>query len=147
MEAEGPITCLAASVRLRSIGPLLLLSDQVMYHGSRTMPGLPEVPTRTCERTSTVNMTCPGLSPQTLEETQSDRLLLIRTRRESRSRLSKLPHVSPTSAHPQSHNSDKPVKVIDLQDTKKIVLLEGHSRGVRRAAWHPSGTLLVRLDP
>lgn len=41
-------------------------------------------------------------------------------------------------------NSDKAVKVIDLLDTKKIILLEGHSRGVRRAAWHPSGTLLVR---
>lgn len=43
-------------------------------------------------------------------------------------------------------NSDKAVKVIDLQDTKKIVLLEGHERGVRRAIWHPSGTLLVRLN-
>lgn len=42
-------------------------------------------------------------------------------------------------------DSDKAVKVIDLQDTKKIVLLEGHSKGVRRATWHPSGTLLVRL--
>jgi WD40 repeat protein len=147
MEAEGPITCLAASVRPGSIVSLLFVSDWFVYRASRTMPGLPEAPTRTCERTSRVNMTCPGLSPQTLEEMLSDRPLLIRTRRESRSHLSALPHMSPTSAHPQPCNSDKPVKVIDLQDTKKIVLLEGHSRGVRRAAWHPSGTLLVRLNP
>ncbi|KAF9653225.1 WD40 repeat-like protein, partial [Thelephora ganbajun] len=40
-------------------------------------------------------------------------------------------------------SDDKAVKVIDLKDTKGIVLLEGHSRGVRRAAWHPSGILLA----
>ena len=57
------------------------------------------------------------------------------------------PYMTPTGTYPRPRNSDKAVKVIDLRDTKKIVVLEGHSRGVRRAAWHPSGALLVRLSP
>ncbi|KAH9935365.1 uncharacterized protein B0H18DRAFT_975539 [Fomitopsis serialis] len=34
------------------------------------------------------------------------------------------------------------VKVIDLDDTTKVVLLKGHTKAVRRATWHPSGSLL-----
>ena len=62
-----------------------LAFDWFVYYGSRTIAGLPEVLTRTYERTSRVNMTCPGLSPQTLEGTLSDRSLLIRVPRELQS--------------------------------------------------------------
>ncbi|KAL6310466.1 hypothetical protein BKA93DRAFT_814193 [Sparassis latifolia] len=40
--------------------------------------------------------------------------------------------------------SDEPtVKLIDLEDTTKIVVLKGHTKAVRRATWHPSGSLLT----
>ncbi|EJD03058.1 WD40 repeat-like protein [Fomitiporia mediterranea MF3/22] len=35
------------------------------------------------------------------------------------------------------------VKVIDLDDTTKVQLLEGHKKGVRSATWHPSGSLVT----
>ncbi|KII92369.1 hypothetical protein PLICRDRAFT_102810 [Plicaturopsis crispa FD-325 SS-3] len=35
------------------------------------------------------------------------------------------------------------VKLIELEDTIKIELLNGHAKGVRRATWHPSGSLLT----
>ncbi|KAF8588697.1 hypothetical protein K439DRAFT_1651834 [Ramaria rubella] len=35
------------------------------------------------------------------------------------------------------------VKIVDLKDTTNITKLEGHRKGVRRATWHPSGTLLT----
>ncbi|OCH95073.1 hypothetical protein OBBRIDRAFT_641181 [Obba rivulosa] len=40
--------------------------------------------------------------------------------------------------------SDEPdVKLIDIHETTNIVLLKGHTKAVRRATWHPSGTLLT----
>ncbi|KAI0727995.1 hypothetical protein C8Q72DRAFT_974843 [Fomitopsis betulina] len=40
--------------------------------------------------------------------------------------------------------SDEPiVKVIDLEDTTNVVLLEGHTKAVRKITWHPSGSLLT----
>ncbi|KAI0674964.1 hypothetical protein C8Q78DRAFT_965239 [Trametes maxima] len=40
--------------------------------------------------------------------------------------------------------SDEPiVKVIDLEDITKMVTLQGHSKAVRKATWHPSGALLT----
>ncbi|KAL5507206.1 MCL1 [Sanghuangporus vaninii] len=35
------------------------------------------------------------------------------------------------------------VKIIDLDETTNVKLLEGHRKGVRSATWHPSGTLLT----
>ena len=35
------------------------------------------------------------------------------------------------------------VKVVDMEDTMKVDRLEGYTSGVRSAAWHPSGSLLV----
>ncbi|KDQ57598.1 hypothetical protein JAAARDRAFT_193900 [Jaapia argillacea MUCL 33604] len=35
------------------------------------------------------------------------------------------------------------VKIIDLEDTSKITLLQGHKRCIRRVTWHPSGSLLT----
>ena len=87
-------------------------------------------------------MTCLGLSLHVLEML-FDQSLLIHPQSGSLSHLS-------MSHHPfireltSLRDSDKGAKVIDLQDIKKIVLLEGHSRGARREIWHPSGTLLVR---
>lgn len=40
--------------------------------------------------------------------------------------------------------SETVVKVIDLDDTTKIKLLEGHKKGVRGVSWHPSGSIVVR---
>lgn len=40
--------------------------------------------------------------------------------------------------------SEAAVKIVDLQDTTKVTLLKGHTKAVRRATWHPSGSLLVR---
>jgi chromosome transmission fidelity protein 4 len=40
-------------------------------------------------------------------------------------------------------NSEANIKLIDLEDTSKICILTGHARGVRRASWHPSGSILV----
>lgn len=40
-------------------------------------------------------------------------------------------------------NSELTVKVVDLDDTLKIKILKGHTRGVRKVTWHPSGSLLV----
>lgn len=34
------------------------------------------------------------------------------------------------------------VKVIDIEDNSKIMLLDGHGIGVRAVTWHNSGTLL-----
>jgi len=95
MEAEGPITCLAASVRPRFTPSCSSLIDFVR-HGPRTMPGLPEALIRTYERMSRVNMTCPVLSPQTLEGMLSDRSLLTRALEKLQSHLSMLPSISPT---------------------------------------------------
>ncbi|OBZ68085.1 Minichromosome loss protein 1 [Grifola frondosa] len=40
--------------------------------------------------------------------------------------------------------SDEPtVKVIEIENTVKISVLEGHTKAVRKASWHPSGTLLT----
>ncbi|KAI0695530.1 WD40-repeat-containing domain protein, partial [Cytidiella melzeri] len=40
--------------------------------------------------------------------------------------------------------SDEPsIKVIDLEDTTKMMVLRGHSKAVRRVTWHPSGALLT----
>ncbi|TBU37864.1 hypothetical protein BD309DRAFT_973062 [Dichomitus squalens] len=40
--------------------------------------------------------------------------------------------------------SDEPdVKLIDLDDITKISILKGHSKAVRKATWHPSGSLLT----
>ncbi|KDR75022.1 hypothetical protein GALMADRAFT_248867 [Galerina marginata CBS 339.88] len=40
--------------------------------------------------------------------------------------------------------SDEPkVKVVELEDTERIVMLEGYASGVRSATWHPSSTLLA----
>ncbi len=38
------------------------------------------------------------------------------------------------------------MKLVDMNETTNIKLLEGHTRGVRCATWHPSGTLLVRFS-
>lgn len=35
------------------------------------------------------------------------------------------------------------MKLVDIEDNSKIILLNGHSRGVRKATWHPSGSLLT----
>ncbi|KAH9942276.1 uncharacterized protein BXZ73DRAFT_87916 [Epithele typhae] len=40
--------------------------------------------------------------------------------------------------------SDEPnIKLVDLDDITKVVILEGHTKAVRRATWHPSGALLT----
>ncbi|RPD78202.1 hypothetical protein L226DRAFT_551036 [Lentinus tigrinus ALCF2SS1-7] len=40
--------------------------------------------------------------------------------------------------------SDEPdVKLINLADTTKITILKGHTKAVRKATWHPSGTHLT----
>ncbi|KAI0930326.1 hypothetical protein AcW1_009052 [Taiwanofungus camphoratus] len=40
--------------------------------------------------------------------------------------------------------SDEPsVKVIDTEDTTSLVVLNGHTKAVRKATWHPSGSLLT----
>ena len=39
--------------------------------------------------------------------------------------------------------SEISVKLINLEDTTQIQLLDGHKRSIRSATWHPSGTLLV----
>jgi WD40 repeat protein len=36
------------------------------------------------------------------------------------------------------------VRIFELEDKNKVRLLEGHTKGVRRVTWHPSGSLLVR---
>lgn len=41
--------------------------------------------------------------------------------------------------------SELEVKIIALNEITNIKKLEGHRRGVRRATWHPSGTILVRV--
>jgi hypothetical protein len=40
--------------------------------------------------------------------------------------------------------SETAVKVIDVRDTKKIQMLEGHERGIRALSWSPDGQLVVR---
>ena len=40
--------------------------------------------------------------------------------------------------------SETVVKVIDLDDTTKVKILDGHTRGVRGVSWHPSGSIVVR---
>ena len=40
-------------------------------------------------------------------------------------------------------SSETIVKVIDLDDTTKIKLLDGHKKGVRGVSWHPSEALIV----
>jgi WD40 repeat protein len=42
-------------------------------------------------------------------------------------------------------SSELEIKVIDLKDPTNIKKLEGHRKGVRKATWHPSGTILVRF--
>lgn len=32
---------------------------------------------------------------------------------------------------------------MDVEDNTKIVILNGHTRGVRQATWHPSGSILT----
>lgn len=40
--------------------------------------------------------------------------------------------------------SDEPiVKIIDLEDTTKVIVLKTHTKAVRKATWHPSGSLLA----
>ena len=40
--------------------------------------------------------------------------------------------------------SEPDVKLIDLDDITKISILKGHTKAVRKATWHPSGSLIVR---
>lgn len=35
------------------------------------------------------------------------------------------------------------MKLVDIEDNLKIIILNGHTRGVRKATWHPSGSLLT----
>lgn len=44
-------------------------------------------------------------------------------------------------------SSELSVRVVSLEDTSKISLLGGHTRGVRRVTWHPSGTFVVCSPP
>lgn len=39
--------------------------------------------------------------------------------------------------------SEFSVKIVDIEDNSKIILLSGHTSGVRTATWHSSGTLLA----
>ncbi|OSD04053.1 hypothetical protein PYCCODRAFT_1408512 [Trametes coccinea BRFM310] len=40
--------------------------------------------------------------------------------------------------------SDEPkVKIVDLEDITQMMVLEGHTKAVRKATWHPSGSLLT----
>jgi chromosome transmission fidelity protein 4 len=39
--------------------------------------------------------------------------------------------------------SELSVKLVDIEDNTKIIILNGHKRGVRKATWHPSGSLLA----
>ncbi len=50
----------------------------------------------------------------------------------------------PSSIQTYAPNSEPDVKLVDLADTTKISFLKGHTKAVRRATWHPSGSLLVR---
>lgn len=46
------------------------------------------------------------------------------------------------------HFSELEVKIIDLDDTEKIIFLEKqHERGVRKVTWHPKLDLVVRGLP
>ncbi len=40
--------------------------------------------------------------------------------------------------------SDLEVKLVDTRDTLQCQHLTGHTRGLRGASWHPSGSHLVR---
>ncbi|KAI0342000.1 hypothetical protein BDW22DRAFT_1331357 [Trametopsis cervina] len=51
--------------------------------------------------------------------------------------------VDPRSSRVAVASDDPPIKVIDLADTTKMMVLKGHSKAVRRVSWHPSGTLLT----
>ena len=44
-------------------------------------------------------------------------------------------------------SSEPDVKLVDLSDTTKITTLRGHTKAVRKATWHPSGTYLVSTIP
>lgn len=49
-----------------------------------------------------------------------------------------------------SHNilidcSETSVKVIDATNVLDIILLDGHTKGVRAVTWHPTGLFLVKL--
>lgn len=52
---------------------------------------------------------------------------------------------SPRKCLSNTTHSEPIVKIINLEDTTDIKALNGHSRGVRRATWHPSGSILVSI--
>lgn len=41
--------------------------------------------------------------------------------------------------------SELSVKVVDMEDIIRVCVLDGHTRGVRKATWHPSAPLVVRV--
>ncbi|KAH9946996.1 hypothetical protein B0H21DRAFT_741281 [Amylocystis lapponica] len=51
--------------------------------------------------------------------------------------------VDPKGVRVAVTSDETSVKLIDIQDTTKIVVLKGHSKAVRKVTWHPSGSLLT----
>ncbi|KZT00847.1 WD40 repeat-like protein [Laetiporus sulphureus 93-53] len=51
--------------------------------------------------------------------------------------------VDPQSARIAVTSDEPTVKVIDIEDTTNISVLGGHTKAVRKATWHPSGSLLT----
>jgi len=41
--------------------------------------------------------------------------------------------------------SELSVKIVDMEDIIRVCVLDGHARGVRKATWHPSAPLVVRV--
>ncbi len=51
--------------------------------------------------------------------------------------------VSPWVLHLMTRVRELTVKVVDIEDTVKVMLITGHTDCVRKVTWHPSGTILV----
>ncbi|TFK94640.1 hypothetical protein K466DRAFT_475981 [Polyporus arcularius HHB13444] len=51
--------------------------------------------------------------------------------------------VDPTGTRVAITSDEPDVKLINLADTTKITMLKGHTKAVRKATWHPSGTILT----
>ncbi|KAH9831247.1 uncharacterized protein C8Q71DRAFT_861980 [Rhodofomes roseus] len=51
--------------------------------------------------------------------------------------------VDPQGSRIAVTSDETTVKVIELADITNVVLLKGHTKAVRRATWHPSGSLLA----